>query len=361
MSVVLEALAVRVRYKDRVVLDVPHLTLHEGEVLALIGPNGAGKTTLLRVLAALHAPSEGLLRYRGRPVGPRDRDAYRRRLAVVLHPPPLLDLSVYHNVALGLYLRGWRGQRVRRRVHHWLERFHIAHLASRRALHLSAGERQRVALARALVIEPDLLFLDEPFSGLDAPTRERLVVDVQANVRATGTTTCFVTHNREDALALGDRVAVLMDGRIRQVGTPEEVFLRPVDLDVARFVGMENLLPARAVDHGPITRVTCLPDALTLYSLTAPAGPDVYAGIRPEYVRLGESPPPSAGVARFQARVETVMPLGARVRVHLRHGSTRLVALLDYAQWRENACEPGATVSVTISPEHVHLLPRVPS
>ena len=355
---VLEAFGLQVTYGPNQVLHVPHFTLEEGERFVLIGPNGAGKTTLLRVLATLQPPARGQITYRGTPLHWGQAHLYRRRVAVVLHPPPLLDLSVYHNVALGLYLRGMRGQRVHERVTYWLRRFHVEHLASRRALHLSRGEVQRVALARAFVLEPDILFLDEPFSGLDEPTRARLVPDLRQSLEDTGTTTLLITHNREDALALGDRVAVMMEGRICQVGTPEEIFTYPASVAVARFVGVENLLPARVTRVASFTHVHCLPDGPELLSTSKGNAHAVTVCIRPEYIRWARDPATRHLVGTtFPAQVAQAFPLGSRVRLHLQCGRVTFIAVWDYVHWQACDVNVGATLPLFIAAKHVHLLP----
>lgn len=164
MRVLLRAEGLQVRLGGRLVLAVPELTVHEGEVFAVLGPNGAGKSTLLRVLAALQTPQQGRLSFRGQEVPWRRALAYRRRVAVVLQAPLLLGMNAYANVALGLWLRGRRGATARRQALEWLARFQVEHLADRPAHTLSGGEAQRVALARAFAPEPEVLFLDEPFS-----------------------------------------------------------------------------------------------------------------------------------------------------------------------------------------------------
>jgi tungstate transport system ATP-binding protein len=247
MTAVLEARNVQVVYGDRVALDVEHLALHRGETLALIGPNGAGKSTLLRVLALLQAPARGEVWFEGAPVARRDLLAVRRRLAVVFQEPLLRDASVWDNVATGLWFRGERGPSARKKVEAWLERLGLTHLAHRSARTLSGGEARRVSLARALVLDPEVLLLDEPLSALDAPTREALVADLEALLRDAGTTTLLVTHERSEALLLGTRVGVLVDGRLRQIDTPAKVFGAPVDEEVAAFVGVENVWEGQVV------------------------------------------------------------------------------------------------------------------
>ncbi|MBI2539185.1 MAG: ABC transporter ATP-binding protein [Deltaproteobacteria bacterium] len=225
-----------VRYGGSTVLQVAALSVRPGEVLAIIGPNGAGKSTLLRVMGLLEQPTEGRVYFRGREIEPKDSLAVRRRMASVFQEPLLLNASVYENAALGLKLRGLSQREAERRVRPWLERLGIVHLAGRRARSLSGGEAQRTSLARAFALDPELLLLDEPFSALDPPTREELLLDLETILRETGITTVFVTHDRNEAFMLGDRVAVLIGGELLQVGAANDVFAQPVNQEVARFV-----------------------------------------------------------------------------------------------------------------------------
>src|SRR3989449_6657146 len=180
----------------------------------LIGPNGSGKSTLLRVAGLLERPTTGRVSCGGRAVDATHALAERRRMAMVFQQPLLADMTVAENVALGLAFRGVGADLAEARVGRWLERLNIAPLRGRRARTLSGGEAQRVALARALVVAPDLLLLDEPFAGLDAPSREALLPELAAILRGDRVTTVLVSHDRGEAQALADRVAVLMRGRI---------------------------------------------------------------------------------------------------------------------------------------------------
>jgi tungstate transport system ATP-binding protein len=238
MTTLLEICVLRV-VRDRCpVLEIEQLSVESGEVLAILGPNGAGKSSLLLVLARLLKPGVGEIRFDGQPAQSLHDLDYRRRIGLVLHEPLLLDRSVFDNVAAGLRFRHLPKAEVTRRTDLWLERLGIAHLRRRPATKLSSGEAQRVSLARAFAIEPQLLLLDEPFSSLDAPTRTRLLDDLHSLLAETSTTTVFVTHDLKEAARLARRVAVLLDGRLRQIGSPEEVFSTPADSDVAAFLGM---------------------------------------------------------------------------------------------------------------------------
>ena len=254
-TAVLALRGVRRRYADGFALDVTSLDVVAGEVLGVIGPNGAGKSTLLRILGLIERPDEGRVLVDGRAVDARDALAERRRVATIFQEPLLADASVTHNVALGLRFRGVSAARAEPRVRSGLERLGIDKLAGRMARTLSGGEARRVALARALVLEPEVLLLDEPFAGLDAPTRAALVEDLGGILRADRVTTVLVTHERGEAQALADRVAVLMEGRVRQLDETARVFYAPVAEDVARFVGVETLVMGRVVGRADGARV----------------------------------------------------------------------------------------------------------
>jgi tungstate transport system ATP-binding protein len=204
----------------------------------VLGPNGAGKSTLLRVLGLLEIPTLGTVRVGGEVARPARALVLRRRMASAFQEPLLADTSVLNNVMLGLRFRRVAAPQQRARALHWLDRFGIASLGARQARTLSGGEAQRTALARALVLEPDLLLLDEPFSALDQPTRETLLGELGQILREDARTTVLVTHDRGEALALSDRVAVMMDGRVLQMDETARVFRAPVSEEVARFVGV---------------------------------------------------------------------------------------------------------------------------
>lgn len=252
----------------RQILAVDELTIREGETLAIVGPNGAGKSTLLLTLAGLLRPERGTIEFRGAPVPRRDDLAHRRRLGLVLPAPLLLSVSVFDNVALGLRFRGVGAAETRRRVEEWLERLGIGHLRDRQASQLSSGEAQRTSLARALVLDPPLLLLDEPFVSLDSTARARLLDDFEGLTVGITTTRVLVTHHIHEAVRLGDRLAVLLDGRIRQCDTPERILSTPVDADVARLMVPDARIRGRVVASQ---------DGLVVIDVGSEANPDAAA------------------------------------------------------------------------------------
>ena len=269
------------------VLDVPSIRITEGEVLALIGPNGAGKTTLLQTLSYLLKPASGELYFRGAKVGS-DVSVleYRRRLAMVFQEPLLFDTTVFHNVASGLKIRGMKRSEIDEIVAEQLERFGISHLRGRSARTLSGGEAQRASLARAFATRPEILFLDEPFASVDQPSSEALIEDLQAVLRKTGTTAILATHDRMEALRLSDRIAVMKDGRILQIGSPDAVMNHPADEFIASFVGVETILTGKVVSRDGSSFVA----AVSGHEIEAVGdvlpGETVLLCIRPENVSL---------------------------------------------------------------------------
>jgi tungstate transport system ATP-binding protein len=233
----LEIRDLQVQRGGKPVLHIPALNIPKGQVTAILGPNGSGKSTLLLSVARLLRPSSGEVLFNGQAAHHETDTSFRRRIGLVLQSPLLLDSSVFDNVITGLRFRGMPQAEMTHRAGAWLAKLGIAHLRERRATNLSGGEAQRVSLARAFVLEPELLLLDEPFSGLDAPTRVRLLADLHTLLEETRTTTLFVTHDMAEAQQLAARVAILLGGRLRQVGEARQVFNHPADPQVAELLG----------------------------------------------------------------------------------------------------------------------------
>lgn len=354
----LRAEGLTVRYGGRPVLECVDLSLQPGRTLALLGPNGAGKSTILRVLALLERPDAGCLTLLGEPVSFRaaPRLALRRRMATVFQAPLLTDATVAENVALGLGFRGVAGSGAAARVARWLERFGIGHLAGRRARTLSGGEAQRASLARAFVVEPELLFLDEPFASLDLHGREALALELEAILRESRIATVLVTHERAEAMMLGDEVAVLLDGGLAQQGPTREVLARPESEPVARFLGVENLLPARIShrvgDRGEVQ----LAGRRFEVRLSPLVSDDAVLCLRAEDVHLAPlETPPEEGSVRVTARVTRMVPYGVPWRIHLDAGIP-LVALAAQRTVERLQLAPGMELVASFDPGRVHVV-----
>jgi ABC-type sulfate/molybdate transport systems ATPase subunit len=251
MGAVLTLRDLRHRRGGREVLVVDALDVRTGERLAVLGPNGAGKTTLLRLVAGLDQPTAGTVEVDGLAIAGAGLDV-RRRIVYATQRPGLLGTSVIRNVELPLRWRGIDGTARSRAACAALERLNIAHLADRKAFSLSGGEAQRVSLARALALEPRLLLLDEPAAGLDAEARRAFFDDLERALAKRTTTVVHVSHRPEEALRLADRVAVLTDGSVRQIGDPASIVQRPADATVATLIGYENVLPVQIDKSGRV-------------------------------------------------------------------------------------------------------------
>jgi molybdopterin-binding protein len=360
---VLELREARVRRGDFIVA-AAHLEVHAGERLVVMGPNGAGKSTLLLALGGLVPLQAGTRWLDGRRAPP--GRALRRAVTTALQQPLLLDASVRHNVELPLRWRGLGAAERAARAERWLAALGVAGLAARHAAALSGGERQRVHLARALATEPRALLLDEPFAAIDAPGRPGLRADLARALAASGAAAVIVTHDREEAIALGDRMAVMLRGTLRQVGTPAEVFRAPADLEVAALVGVENVWAARVVRaEGDLVEVALEGAAggATVRAL-APAGPlapgaAVHACLRPDDVLLFAADArldAASARNRLGVRVDAVAPSDRHVRVTVRAGALGLVAYVSRAAADELALRAGGEALAVFKAASVHLV-----
>jgi len=233
---IIEGRQLLIKEKNHLILNVENIGLEQGEVLAVIGPNGSGKSTLLRTLALLQQPQRGSVFFKGHKVEHKDEIKVRRHMAVVFQEALLLDASVIENVTVGQKIRGVDQSQAKDRALYWLEKFRVSHLAKRWAKTLSGGEAQRVSLARAFALDPEVLFLDEPFSNLDSSTREDLLEELSGVLHSTNVTTFFVSHNFEEVMYLSDRAIALIEGKIAQRGTPQDLRENPINENLKRLV-----------------------------------------------------------------------------------------------------------------------------
>jgi tungstate transport system ATP-binding protein len=364
----IEAQGLRVERGGTVILDIPLLTVEEGEVLSLIGPNGAGKTTLLQTLSYLVGPFGGTLFFRGRKVGP-DLPvlAYRRALAMAFQDPLLFDTTVFENVASGLRIRGVQKREIRAAVREGLALFGIGGLKDRSARSLSGGEAQRVSLARAFAIRPDVMLLDEPFAALDPRSREPLIEDMQAILRRTRTTTLLVTHDLMESLRLSDRIAVMDRGKICQIGAAHEVLNAPVDEFVASFVGTGTILEGRVVrNKGDTVLVSVSGSGEVIESVGAfPVGETVFLCIRPEHVTLSvpsgragqESPLPTSARNLFSGAVTKVSPMGFYQKIDFDCGFP-LVSYVTLQSCEALKLAEGRRVTASFKASAVHMIKK---
>ena len=315
MSPFLACRAVAKRFDAIAAVNGAGLAVRQGEVLALLGPSGCGKTTLLRLIAGFEAPDAGEIELDGRALsGPNSFLApEKRRVAMVFQDFALFPhLGVAANISFGLP----KGADKARRVAELLDLVGMPGLEKRMPHELSGGQQQRVALARALASEPKLILLDEPFSNLDPSIRERVRGEVKQLIQSIGITAVFVTHDQEEALSLAEEVAVMIEGRVLQTGSPSEVYLNPVDRAVGEFVGNPNFLPGQLLDSVVETELGRLPVEA---GFSGPA--DVM--IRSENLSISESEGAPAEVVSVEYFGHDQM-----VTVRLRSGSRLRVRLL---------------------------------
>ncbi|MFQ6099185.1 MAG: ABC transporter ATP-binding protein, partial [Armatimonadota bacterium] len=242
------------RFGDKEAVADATLDIETGELFFLLGPSGCGKTTCLRIVAGFYEPDEGDVLFDDRPMS--GVPAHKRNTGMVFQNYALWPhMTVYENVEYGLNVRGLGRDERRERVISALRAVHMSEQAEMRPNQLSGGQQQRIALARALVIEPDVLLLDEPLSNLDARLRLQMREEIRRIHREVGITAIYVTHDQEEALSMADRLAVMNDGRIEQVGTPREVYTRPANEFVAGFIGDTNFIDGvvRAVEGETVT------------------------------------------------------------------------------------------------------------
>lgn len=354
---ILVARDIAVRRGPVQVLDVPALAFEPGSVTALIGPNGSGKSTLLQTLASLIDPASGHIAFHGEPLRTRrERHRYRQRMTLVFQESLLFDTTVHANLASGLKLHGIPRAEREARIAEAAERFGIGHLLDRSARRLSGGEAQRTSLARAFALRPEVIFLDEPFSALDPPTREALIDNLAAVLRETRTTAVLATHDQMEAMRLADVLAVMHQGRIVQTGSVAEVINHPADEFVAAFVGMETVLDGVVMEsaQGVFTAAVgaCLVEALG----EEPPGTAVRVGVRPENVTLSfYAESTSTARNHFPGTITRIVPKGPYHKVELDCGFF-LAAFVTGRSLEELKLQEGRKVVASFKATAVHVL-----
>jgi putative spermidine/putrescine transport system ATP-binding protein len=302
-------------YAMHVVVKEVNLAVERGELVTFLGPSGCGKTTTLRMIAGFETPTGGSIRIAGRDVT--HLRASRRAIGMVFQAYALFpNMTVEHNIAFGLKVAGKPRAEIKARVAEMLALIKLPQLGGRFPHQLSGGQQQRVSLARALASRPQILLLDEPLSALDAGIRVGLREDIRALQRKLGITTIFVTHDQEEALSISDRVVVMSEGAIEQVGSPTDIYNRPRTRFVASFVGTLNTLEGVIVDpaRGAIRVGQAVLRAGGVIE-GAQAGEARTLALRPEALRLG---PPIHGANALIGVIEEVTFLGAIVRLRVR-------------------------------------------
>ncbi|WP_299026935.1 ABC transporter ATP-binding protein [uncultured Thermanaerothrix sp.] len=325
-------------YQGKPVVADLSLNLAAGEILAVVGPSGCGKTTTLRLIAGFERPERGEIHMGGKPLVAAGVfiPPEKRGIGMVFQDYALFPhLNVYENIAFGL--KGWSKTQVQRRVNELLALVGLQGMARRFPHQLSGGEQQRVALARALAPQPQVLLLDEPFSNLDADLRLKLREEVRTVLKGLNLAALFVTHDQEEALFMGDRLAVMNQGRVHQIGTPEAIFARPVNRFVAEFMGNAYFLPGHVTRQGIQTEL-----GLVRQEVPYPPGSRVDVAVRADDIGLDLQGPPNGKVV---GRV--FKGLLNLYQVELRSG-----CVLPSLQPHDYFLPPGQPVHVYLSAQH---------
>ena len=300
-------------------LDRLSLEIKTGELTALLGPSGCGKTTTMKMIAGLLKPTSGDVTFDGRSVL-RDKPEHRGVVMVFQNYLLFPYMSVTQNIGFGLKMRKIDPAEIERRVGEMLDLVKLPDLGNRKPSALSGGQQQRVALARALIVQPNVLLLDEPLSNLDAHLRFEMRDLIRSLQQEMGITTIFVTHDQEEAVVLADRVALILDGKMKQYDCPDAFYKRPVDEATARFFGGHNFIPG--ISNGQIFESP-------LGNLALPEGAILGTGkltFRPENVRIGAA---ANGENSLSSKISDVIYLGTQTRLKLRVGDTLVDAVVN--------------------------------
>jgi spermidine/putrescine transport system ATP-binding protein len=343
------------RYDDVVAVDGIDVDVHPGEFFSLLGPSGCGKTTTLRLVAGFERPTAGRVLLDGKDMV--RTPPHRRNVNTVFQSYALFPhLSVADNVGFGLRFKDVSKAEAARRVADALALVQLEGLDRRRPSQLSGGQQQRVALARALVLNPAVLLLDEPLGALDAKLRKRLQLELKALQEEVGITFVYVTHDQEEALTMSDRIAVMHDGRVEQVGTPKVIYEQPATAYVADFLGVSNLMSAQA-EGGEDGRCRLRLGDFELHGAVGDtsARGAVKLAIRPERVRV--EPRSDSGPNRLPAVVQRTVYVGSSTQliVQLPHGDSLQATVQNTGS--DAAYAPGTPVSVVLAEDALRVLP----
>jgi spermidine/putrescine transport system ATP-binding protein len=353
----IELVALTKRFTE-VAVDCIDLQVASGEFFSLLGPSGCGKTTTLRLIAGFEQPTDGKIMLDDVDVS--GVPPHKRNVNTVFQSYALFPfLTVFDNVAFGLrnqkHARSGKAD-ITSRVNQALELVRLGDFAKRRPGQLSGGQQQRVALARALVLQPAVLLLDEPLGALDAKLRRSLKVELKALQEEVGITFLYVTHDQEEALTMSDRLAVMRDGKIVQIGVPHEVYEEPADTYVADFLGVSNLMPVEVVARGPGAhcQVRIGETVLAVEHGGIDAPDSAHAVIRPERVKVEEFG--SAGPNRVPAMVERLVYLGPATQVILRLAAGPELQALTQNDGSTEQLTHGTPVHAFLAPDAVRVL-----
>lgn len=326
------------------------LDVRKGELCCLLGPSGCGKTTTLRMIAGFLVPDTGTIALDGEEMT--TRPPQRRNIGMVFQHYALFPhLNVFDNIAYGLRRRKWPKSSIVPEVEKMLTFVQLSGYATRRVHELSGGQQQRIALARALIIRPKLLLLDEPLSNLDARLRADMRDEIRRIQRTLNMTTIYVTHDQEEAMSIADRIVIMNQGRIEQIGTPQAIYERPATAFTADFIGRTNVFPGQIAGE----KLVVLGQVFPLPDTVLPDGSSIICAIRPERIQMRPSQPSS-----LHAVIQDMTYLGAIVRYRVIIDSNereKPLALIEVPA-PQAVYQPGERIGLHIHPQEIHLFPQ---
>lgn len=351
----LEIANVRKNFNQLAVVQHFDLAVERGEFVSFLGPSGCGKTTTLRMVAGFETPSEGSIRIEGRDITrlrPNQRNVGMVFQSYALFP----NMSVADNVAFGLKVAKWPTAEIAPRVEEMLQMIKLPHLASRYPYQLSGGQQQRVALARAIAVKPQVLLLDEPLSALDAKIRISLREEIRNLQRKLGITTIYVTHDQEEALSMSDRIVVMNEGKVEQVGTPFEIYNKPNTRFVASFVGTLSIMKGKILDPAQGKIAIGEQEISANRVISAKAGEIRSVALRPEAAKLEIARGSEPGHNRLSGMIEDVSFLGSVVRIRMKMKDGSSISLDTFNQPGQTPPQMGAVMNITFAPQDLLVL-----
>ncbi|WP_205137100.1 ABC transporter ATP-binding protein [Virgibacillus halotolerans] len=340
------------------------ILIKEGEFFTFLGPSGCGKTTTLRMIAGFYFPTKGKVKFNDRDmtsVSPEKRNTGMVFQNYALFP----HMTVFENVAFGLKVRKVNKAGIKEKVGEVLKKVRLDQYIDRQVSQLSGGQQQRVALARALVIEPDILLLDEPLSNLDAKLRDEMRAEILRLQREYGITTIYVTHDQVEALTMSDRIAVFNAGQCQQIGTPTEIYNKPVNDFVAKFIGETNLLPvtfkehinSQSLFHAPDIEQSIFVNHTELNIADYNEDDQLYMSVRPETVRIDEAK--ISGNNVFTGEVSLVQFTGEAVHTFVKINDQLTIKTTDLNHGPSTYLKEGTEVNVQLPEDQIRVIPEV--
>lgn len=335
MKPFLEARNLRKSFGNHLVVDIERLDIRKGEIISILGPSGCGKTTFLRLLAGFERADAGQIFLEGQDIGPLSPN--KRRINTVFQNYALFPhLNVYDNIAFGLHIAKLPSSEIHKRVDEMLKLIQMKEMSYKYPHQISGGQKQRVAIARALVLKPDILLLDEPLAALDLKLRQRMLLELDLIHDEVGISFVFITHDQNEAMSISDRIAIMNNGRIEQLGTPLEIYEAPCSNFVASFIGDSNFFEGsisanKREDDLVNIEIEGLGQVVCVYDRRMELSDHLYLGLRPEKIHISkERPDFDASLNTLEAKVDDIIYLGAQTKYWVQIGTKRLIVLQQH-------------------------------